>query len=363
MATSADVLIRDTLSDSGAEPSSGAWWGSPDIVVRANDDDVFANQPAVRGQKNFIYVRVRNNGPETATDVNVSVRAVAYAATEFVYSSNAMLNDWALVNATHIKPFGLKSQWAKIDPGFANAKIFKFRLEKDEVDTLHNWELNNWHPCLLAEVSSDQDTTFAGFVTRVWQRNNLAQRNISTIKLSPKMLYPNFAFLAGNPYNREPYMEIVVDRSQLPRTVELLLDPSDETRAFPALGDAAVRRPTQTATKVLDRTRLAVSLCGADGILTLEPGSSFAWGNGGCADAIPFAGAAWVERHGRRLLAIRADEAVIGVPKAPGELRQMSLTFANSEPARAGAPLVVRVMQRNTEGRVVGGVTVVAEAE
>src|SRR5262245_30957262 len=79
MATSADVLIRDTLSDSGAEPSSGAWWGSPDIVVRANDDDVFANQPAVRGQKNFIYVRVRNNGPETATDVNVSVRAVAYA--------------------------------------------------------------------------------------------------------------------------------------------------------------------------------------------------------------------------------------------------------------------------------------------
>ena len=360
MPPSADVLIKDAPSDTGAEPFAGQpFWESPDIVVRQTDDDVFADQPALQGQKNFVYVRVHNRGTETANNVTVSLRAVAFPGSEFLYPQ-----DWTAVDATHVKPFGVTSHFNHLAPGAT--ELAKFRIEKDDVDVLYGWEQVHWHPCLLAEVTCDGDPTAGGFAVHVWDRNNLAQRNITIIpKLQPFIKrIPRaalYAFVAGNRANVEPYMEITIDRSAVPRSVELFLETAGREPVFPALSDEDLGGGGRATAKVLESTRLGLSFCGSAGIVTLAPGSSFEWSDGGCAEAVPLEGAEVVKRDGRRLVALRGDKAVIGVPKAPGELRQMSLAVSMPDGLRVAKPLMVRIAQRNIRGRVVGGVTLVLE--
>jgi hypothetical protein len=71
----ADVFIKDWPGDKGDEPSAppgGAFWLSSDMVVRSEDDGVFAAPESLmssfiwRGQDNFLYVRMTNNGPNIA---------------------------------------------------------------------------------------------------------------------------------------------------------------------------------------------------------------------------------------------------------------------------------------------------------
>ncbi len=241
MPPSADVLIKDAPSDTGAEPFTGQpFWESPDIVVRQTDDKVFVDQPAVQGQKNFVYVRVHNRGTETANNVTVSLRAVAFPGSEFLYPQ-----DWTTVDATHVKPTGVTPHFNHLAPGAT--EIAKFRIEKDDVDVLYGWEQIHRHPCLLAEVTCDGDPTAGGFAVHVWDRNNLAQRNITVIpKLQPFIKrIPRaslYAFVAGNRSNLEPYMEVMIDRSAVPRSVELLLDPASRESVFPTLSDEDLGR-------------------------------------------------------------------------------------------------------------------------
>jgi hypothetical protein len=360
MPPSVDVLIKDAPSDTGAEPFTGTpFWESPDIAVRQTDDDVFIDEPAIQGQKNFVYVRVHNRGKETANDVTVSLRAVAFPGSEFLYPQ-----DWTAVDGTHVKPTGVTPHFNHLPPGAT--EVAKFRIDKDDVDILYGWEQVNWHPCLLAEVTSDEDPTAGGFAVHVWDRNNLAQRNITVIpKVQPFIKrIPRaalYAFIAGHRANVEPYMELVIDRSAVPRSVELFLDPAARESVFPALSDDDLGRGGRATAKVLDSTRLGLSFCGSAGIVTLAPGSFFEWSDGGCAEAVPLVGAEVVKRDGRRLIALRAGKAVIGVPKAPGELRQMSLAMAMPDGLHVAQPLTVRVAQRNIRGRVVGGVTLLLE--
>src|SRR5262249_55744619 len=156
------------------------------------------------------------------------------------------------------------------------------------------------------EVTCDGDPTAGGFLVHVWDRNNLGQRNITVIpkpqpfikRIPPAALY---AFVAGNRANVEPYMEIVIDRSSVPRSVEVLLDASGRESVFPALSAEDLGRGGRATAKVLESTRLGLSFCGSAGIVTLAPGSSFEWSDGGCAEAVPLVGAEAVKRDGRRL--------------------------------------------------------------
>src|SRR4029077_19524863 len=81
----ADVLIKDAPSDSGVEPFSGGnFWDFSDIVVRITDDGVFnpgnptQSKNVERGQANYIYVRLTNNGSRDARNVTVSTRLTPY---------------------------------------------------------------------------------------------------------------------------------------------------------------------------------------------------------------------------------------------------------------------------------------------
>ncbi len=346
----ADIHIKDNPADTGIVPfTAGPFWNSSDIVVRQNDDGIFAYEPAKQGQKNYIYVRVTNRGPADARNVNVSVRAVPFVSTEFVHPA-----DWTTVDATHIEPTDLLASWTTLPSG-ATVDA-KFRLSKEQVDFLYGWESSGWHPCLLAQAQCDNDYgTAVGLHS--WENNDLAQRNISTV-LATSGSSVSFPFVAGHRLNTELYVELVIDRQRLPSEIELLVDPMDVHPYFPALELVAPQRGQ--ALTFLDPVRVALSLCGCDGILTLAAGSSFQCDNP-VSEEVSLRGAELVTRQGKRLIAVRADQAVIGIQKKPGEIRQMSLTFQIPDHIEHESHYQVDVSQRNVRRDVVGGATLAVD--
>jgi hypothetical protein len=347
----ADCYIKDNPADTGGVPSSGSFWSNSDIAVRQNDDSVFGYEPAKQGHENYVYVRVRNLGPATARYVLVSVRAVPFVSTEFVYPL-----DWVAVDATHIQPTGILTFFPNVSSGAAVDA--RFSLSKDQVDILYGWETTGWHPCLLAAVQCANDYGAQAGI-RTWLNNNLAQRNISTVSAGPgsSVSYP---FIAGHKLNEDVYMELAIARSRLPREVELLLNPWDARRYFPAVDLPAP--PARQAITFPDRTRLALSWRGCDGVLILEAGSSFECGTL-AKEEISLRGAELVEQRGQPWIDIREDEAVIGLQKRAGETRQMSLTFRVPQGAEAGDLYQIDVSQRNPKHETVGGATFVVEVK
>mgnify|MGYP000195899927 CR=1 FL=1 len=67
-----DALIRDTLGDAGAVPSSDPGWQSPDIWLRHQPDDIIWHQNPAPGETNYVHVRVQNVGSQPLTDVQLS---------------------------------------------------------------------------------------------------------------------------------------------------------------------------------------------------------------------------------------------------------------------------------------------------
>lgn len=347
----ADAYIKDNPADDGSVPFVGNFWSNSDIVVRQNDDSIFGYEPAKQGQTNYIYVRVTNLGPATARNVVVSVRAVPFAGTQFVHP-----NDWTTIDATHIQPTAIPPSSFTLPPG-ATVDV-KFSLSAAQVDFLYGWETGGWHPCLLAEVQCDNDYgTPVGVHT--WLNNDLAQRNISTVSATSGSSV-SFPFVTGHKLNTDLYMELVIDRHRLPQEVELLLDPWDLKKYFPVLELAPNK--AREVTTFLDRTRLAISLCGCDALLTLEAGSSLEC-SAPVTNGVSLQGAELVTRQGKRLIAIREDQAVIGLQKRPGEMRQMSMTFHVPDEAGQGDRYQIDVSQRNTKQEVVGGVTLAVEVK
>lgn len=347
----ADAYIKDNTTDDGSVPFVGNFYDNSDIVVRQNDDNIFVDEPARREQPNYIYVRVTNLGPATARNVVVSVRAVPFAGTEFVHP-----NDWTTIDATHIQPTAIPPTSFTLAPGATD--IAKFSLSAAQVDFLYGWETGGWHPCLLAEVQCDNDYgTPVG--VRTWLNNDLAQLNISTVPGFPGSSV-SFPFVTGHKLNTDLYMELVIDRHRLPQEAELLLDPWDLKKYFPVLELAPHK--AREVTTFLDRTRLAISLCGCDAILTLEAGSSLEC-SALVTNGVSLQGAELVMRQGKRLIAIREDQAVIGLQKRPGEMRQMSLTFRVPDEAEQGDRYQIDISQRNTKQEVVGGVTLAVEVK
>jgi hypothetical protein len=57
-----DVYMKDNAPDFGAEPSSPTVWSSPDIRICQTPGCV-GNQNPEYGQTNYVYVKLRNTGP------------------------------------------------------------------------------------------------------------------------------------------------------------------------------------------------------------------------------------------------------------------------------------------------------------
>lgn len=374
----ADLFIKDAPGDIGVEPFTGGnFWDFSDIVVRINDDGVFVpsdplqSKNVERGQANYIYVRVTNSGPRVARNVTVTARITPFIGLQFVYPQ-----DWTLADAAHVSPAPLQTTFAAIPAG--TSVIARFRIEASQTETLYGWVANqNWHPCLLAAVNAENDYAFATApltATPITTRlNNLAQRNLSVINVlagAPVSL----PFIAGNRFNLERSMSLVVDRSRLPETMPLLLSLDDDGSAFPLLDyTPPVQQPGQqeeeeegcglSSMVFLQPTQVQTTLGCTSGILTLAKGSRFDCAGTNKVGRVSVEGGDVILRNGRRYVQIVRSQVIIHVQKAPGAIYAMSLQTTIPAKAAEGQQFQVQISQRNAQGVTVGGAAVVYVAD
>jgi subtilisin family serine protease len=239
----ADTMIKDWPGDNGIEPSSpagGNFWDFSDIVTRITDDNVFnpsnptQSKNVERGQTNYLYVQVTNNGPRDSRNVTVNVRITPYVGLQFVYP-----NDWTAVDAMHVSPTSVTNNFATVPAG--TTVIAKFSISSAQVEDLYGWQTDHpWHPCLLAQVTSDNDYAYASadlsFGNLVTRKNDFAQRNLTVIDVlaspgaSPSVAFP---FVVGSRFSKAKFVRLNVDRSKLPRKAKVTLNLGDNRSIFP----------------------------------------------------------------------------------------------------------------------------------
>jgi len=325
----ADALIKDWTGDTGVEPSTppaGNFWSFSDIVLRIDDDSVFdPGDPSKssfveRGETNHLYVRVTNNGPRAAQNVAVTARITPYVGLEFVYPA-----DWTLVDGVHVSPTPVLTTFTSVPSG--GTVTAKFTISSAQVEDLWGWVSGmSWHPCLLASVSADNDYAFATANltggSLIVRRNNLAQRNLTVIDVLADT-DAAFPFLAGNLRNAGRFIEILVDRSRLPKNMPLLLALEDDGRAFPLVDLRAAFKSTERyegGIVFLERTRIETMLGCCPGVLTLEKGSRFDCLVPVKRGKVSVKGGEGIVREEKRFVEIRDEIAIIRAEKQPNQL-------------------------------------------
>ncbi|NTV06408.1 MAG: S8 family serine peptidase [Chlorobiaceae bacterium] len=368
----ADVIIKDAASDTGLEPFTGGnFWDFSDIVVRITDDGVFVpSDPAQsknveRGQANYIYVRVTNNGPRDARNVIVSTRITPFVGTQFVYPQ-----DWTLVDAMHVSPASITANFASIPAG--GTVIAKFRIEAAQTDTLYGWQNGSgWHPCLLAQVNADNDYAFATAPLTgdpiSARRNNLAQRNLSVIDVLASA-GASFPFIAGSLYNAERIMSIMIDRSRLPKAMPLLLALDDDGSAFPLVNFETQPSGSENQNKdeccddgmvFLERTRVKTRLGCCTGTLTLEKGSRFECLKIRKPGKVTVKGGEVVLRGDKRYVEVKESVVTVQIEKSPNSIYPFSLQTKFPATVEKGEQFLIQVAQQNAQGTTVGGAAMV----
>lgn len=368
-----DVMIRDWSGDAGVEPSappSGDFWDFSDIVVRPTDDNIFLPNAidlahtVTRGQTNYIYVRLTNIGPQQARNVNVSLRITPYVGLQFIYP-----DDWTLVDANHVNATAIGGPFASLAAG--SSVIAKFTVTAAQVDQLWGWISNmGWHPCLLAQVTADNDYAFAasagggGLVTA---RNNLAQRNLTVVPAVAGATV-TFPFVMGHPLNREEVATLAIDRSRLPKDARLMLSLQDAGKAFPNLKtperEEAMEHRSEQDLVFLDRTRVRTRIGRYEGVFVLEKGSGLTCVNGARQlSPTHIEGGHEISEGNEHMVEIENETAIVTLRKDAEQMYPLSLRLAIPEKAKKGEQFLLRVSQKDAKGTIVGGATAVYVVE
>jgi len=156
------LYIRDNPGDTAAKSSIGVFWDSPDIWVRNIDDGITEHQDTIRGQDNWVYVRVHNSTSKVMGEITINLYRANYAGTEFLYPQDWRIEDRigsAVVPAPSVPPGG--------------DYVAKFRLLRGMIPP------GTWHPCLLAEILPIHRTNL--LLRTVQDDCRLAQKNITIV--------------------------------------------------------------------------------------------------------------------------------------------------------------------------------------
>jgi hypothetical protein len=261
-------------------PPSGNFWDFSDIVTRITDDNVFnpsnpsQSKNIERGQTNYIYVQVTNNGPRDARNVAVNIRITPYVGLQFVHP-----NDWTLVDAMHVNPTSITNNFPSIPAG--TSVLAKFSISSTQVEDLYGWQNNNpWHPCLLAQVISDNDYAYASadlsFGNLVVRKNDFAQRNLSVIDVlaSPgASVSLAFPFVVGSRFSKAKSIRLNIDRSKLPKDARVRLNFSDNDKAFPQVDFSRPSNAKNESIIFQERAKVITKIGCCDVLVTLEKNS------------------------------------------------------------------------------------------
>lgn len=373
----ADVVLRDSNSDVGAVPSPGDHWEYVDLIVRRqpDGDTTFVNENVLPDgfTDHYIYARVRNNGPNTARNVILSITVGNYPSLqslpglEFRYPQDWYNNDWnsAALQQTHLY-LGLSSP-SVINNG-ATRIIGPVTWPADNIDP------NVWHhPCLLAEVLSDNDDAAGTFPASIpvpaegdknacnygsyfWGSNNITQRNISYAPVSFNVLNAiSFSFIAGNVFSRSNYMEIIVDKGK-------------DFAEFPM---TLVREPVLINKKespgskekcpcgelvILEKSKVLVRAGNCNiGELIVAPGTVWKCP---CNDDKPSTDgtAEYVILPKDDSWKLAKPKSTVGFPVTGGSLYKMTLLFDIPAKTKINKNAIVRIYQRNDKKTITGSV-------
>ncbi len=234
-----DIVLRDTLGDIGIVPSAGAFYNSPDIWVRnasPADEGALAlpvsydipgpHQPPRADQDNWIYLRLRNVGTVASDDAYLRVYITHFPGTEFIYPDSFIPTNPPGTPATPITEAGTyliaEVPYTGLAGGDDDIVSVRWPRELVPPQTVMVGGMSvNWHPCLLAEVSPHDGPPATG--VHVWDDNNLAQKNISIVYPAAGDDFAT-ALVTGHAANPSPYVILEVDRTLVPRSVQLYVD-------------------------------------------------------------------------------------------------------------------------------------------
>ncbi len=229
-----DVVIRDNLGDMGTVPSGGWHANSPDIWVSKTDDPIPAlaygaappHVNPVRGQNNYVYLRVKNVGTTATNEVHLRALICHYPGFEFRYPQ-----EWQPSSPPSSAPP------SPLVPGtylIGETLVDNLAPNADTIVKLQ-WDQNlippatvmiggmsvTWHPCLLAEVSPHDGPDPAGATYDVKRYNDLAHKNIAIDDVTFTTGFSTFGVVAGTTA-KIGVRSLVLDRSRL----------SPDTRVF-----------------------------------------------------------------------------------------------------------------------------------
>lgn len=358
----ADIMIKDWGGDSGVEPStSGNFWDFSDIVVRITDDNVFnpanpsQSKNVERGQTNYIYVQVTNNGPSDARNVVVNVRITPYVGLQFVYP-----NDWTAVDSMHVGPTSLVNNFASIPAG--TSVIAKFSISAAQVEDLYGWENSHpWHPCLLAQVTADNDYAYAtsdlssGNV--VVRKNNFAQRNLTVIDVFASASL-SFPFVVGNQLTKSRSITLNLDKANLPKNARVMLKLTGNTEAFRQVDFT----PSESETIVFqDRTRIKTKLDGCDVRLTLEKNSKLEMlcKQGSKLNVRSVKGGELTVAEGEQLIKLISDKSTIEFDSQEGAIYALAVQIDFPKDIKREDEYSLVISQTNEKNETLGGATAI----
>ena len=196
-----DIYCKDHPTDDGSVPSNRngeAWWASPDIWVRHQQDGVEQHQNPQGGQTNYVYVKVRNRGNVTMTGINVDIYWAVGAA------SIPWPSGWTYIGTTTI---------ASLAPG---------EVRKVSIPWL---PATSGHYCFLARIHSAQDPVrHEGLVPF---DNNLCQKNVQVIE--PDGGWMDNPVVIRNPQSGSVHTNITISSASFPTQGAATLDFTDPT--------------------------------------------------------------------------------------------------------------------------------------
>jgi len=285
-----DVYLRDAVGDTGDIPWTGSISVSPDVIVRPDavadpqttygegsgtENSATLGYEVEFGQKNYIYVRVRNRGGSPAANVIATVY-------------------WSEV-ASLVTP----NMWHKIGSvTIANVPVGDVLTVSDAIEWLKDDIPATGHYCFVATLQHSNDPapptpstmTFDEFYDLIRNQNNVTWRNFNVINALPDVpaTTPPFGFLVtGAP--AEPKLFAFEIERKLPPDAKLILEgPARLILQLKHNGEVKIDRKKKTGQIVLPtlpRIRLGEVKLGRDDRfrcqLKLSPGKTkVAWGHG-----------------------------------------------------------------------------------
>jgi len=369
----ADVYIRDSTADTGQLPSPGFHWEAVDVVVRRqpDGDTTFINEDLLRDgvTDHYVYGRVHNAGPNTASNVSLAVMIGNYPSlnalpgAEFRYPQDWYEKDWAILDPNKHLFLGLSTP---VNIASGNTRIIG----------PVNWpaaqipDPASWHPCLLAEIRSDNDDsadTTPGaigcaldadpdpclFGSYFWGNNNICQRNLSYAPVPlAATAHIRLPFLIGSSWSKAKRLDVIVDKGR-----ELALTPMS-LRIEPLRAKPPANERCEPADLVLvegGRVVVRVDTCDV-GEIVAAPGTVWRPHSGKRADATQHESGEGSTSADHQEWQLTQPRSSVSIMVREGEIRKATLSFTAPATLKPGTRTHVRIYQRNDRRVITGSV-------